>query len=283
MGLHGNARKCTEMHGNARKCTAGQLGKVDVRAGRGVGAWGRTAPSADRTTNCERERSRKWTGVGGCHASGRGVSWPAIRPLSARFSMARSKAPSIVELPLDKIRLNGGTQMRATIDQHGLRRSNGDKRKAVMALFTDKDWARWSNRQIARQCQVSYALVAVLRQATEGPEPDPNRRRLSLRGDRLVSQPAEHAQPARPPANGQAALGNGRSETIFCPHCGKSFLLAWAHAGVCARGHAARRSIPRRRDLCLTVLQIEVHRSREGFPDEPISTTTKLRPIRWIS
>ena len=204
-----------------------------------------------------------------------------------------------VELPIAKIRLNGGTQMRAEIDQdviqdyseileqlppvvvfedegtywladgfhrlkaalfagrdrircevrkgtrrdavlfavganatHGLRRSNGDRRKAVMALLTDKQWARWSNRQIARQCQVSCALVSVLRQAVEGPEPDPNRKRLALRGDKVLSQRVEHAQPDRPPANGQAALGNGKAETVQCPHCGKSFLLSPGHASV---------------------------------------------------
>ena len=32
--------------------------------------------------------------------------------------------------------------------EHGLRRSNADKRKAVMTLLTDKDWNRWSIRSL---------------------------------------------------------------------------------------------------------------------------------------
>ncbi len=42
---------------------------------------------------------------------------------------------------------------------HGLRRTNDDKRRAVMVLLNDSEWAKWSNREIARQCGVSEALV----------------------------------------------------------------------------------------------------------------------------
>ena len=42
---------------------------------------------------------------------------------------------------------------------HGLRRSNADKRKAVMTLLEDEEWCKWSNVQIAKTCKVSEYLV----------------------------------------------------------------------------------------------------------------------------
>lgn len=42
---------------------------------------------------------------------------------------------------------------------HGLRRSNVDKRKAVLMLLYDEEWGQWSNRAIARQCGVDEKTV----------------------------------------------------------------------------------------------------------------------------
>jgi hypothetical protein len=104
---------------------------------------------------------------------------------------------------------------------HGLRRSNGDKRKAIMALLSDKEWARWSDREIARQCQVSKAMVHVLRREVESPSPDPNRRRLALRAGQIISTPVEKE---RASANGsqQPTSANG-GQRIQCPFCKKRF------------------------------------------------------------
>ncbi|MFD2248912.1 hypothetical protein FHS82_001026 [Pseudochelatococcus lubricantis] len=42
---------------------------------------------------------------------------------------------------------------------HGLRRTNDDKKRAVMVLLNDPEWSRWSDREIARQCGVSPDTV----------------------------------------------------------------------------------------------------------------------------
>jgi len=42
---------------------------------------------------------------------------------------------------------------------HGLRRSNADKRKAVEMLLDDPEWGGWSNREIARVAGVAPGLV----------------------------------------------------------------------------------------------------------------------------
>jgi len=46
---------------------------------------------------------------------------------------------------------------------HGLRRTNADKRKAVTTLLFDKEWTSWSDAAIAEQCRVSSAFVGKLR------------------------------------------------------------------------------------------------------------------------
>ncbi|MGB8700580.1 MAG: ParB N-terminal domain-containing protein, partial [Thermosynechococcaceae cyanobacterium] len=46
---------------------------------------------------------------------------------------------------------------------HGLRRSNDDKRKAVLTLLLDPEWSQWSDREISRKCGVSNRFVSNLR------------------------------------------------------------------------------------------------------------------------
>jgi hypothetical protein len=41
---------------------------------------------------------------------------------------------------------------------HGLRRTNGDKRKAVTWLLTDAEWSQWSDREIAKRCGVAESV-----------------------------------------------------------------------------------------------------------------------------
>lgn len=48
---------------------------------------------------------------------------------------------------------------------HGLRRTNEDKRRAVMVLLSDTEWGTWSNSEIGRQCKVSDMTVKRLRDA----------------------------------------------------------------------------------------------------------------------
>jgi ParB-like chromosome segregation protein Spo0J len=50
-------------------------------------------------------------------------------------------------------------------DAHGLRRTNDDKRKSVMMLLDDLEWAEWSDRQIAKAAKVSSMFVGKVRKA----------------------------------------------------------------------------------------------------------------------
>lgn len=51
-------------------------------------------------------------------------------------------------------------------EAHGLRRSNEDKRRAVLILLGDAEWMKWSDSEIARRARVSHTFVAKLRPVT---------------------------------------------------------------------------------------------------------------------
>ena len=55
--------------------------------------------------------------------------------------------------------------------EHGLRRTNEDKRRAVTRLLTDNEWNAWSNREIARRCRVDESLVRRLRDEPSAVQP----------------------------------------------------------------------------------------------------------------
>jgi uncharacterized ParB-like nuclease family protein len=48
---------------------------------------------------------------------------------------------------------------------HGLRRSREDKRNSVLKLLKDEEWSQWSDREIARRCQVSPDTVNRIRRS----------------------------------------------------------------------------------------------------------------------
>lgn len=57
--------------------------------------------------------------------------------------------------------------------EHGLRRTNSDKRRAVIRLLRDPEWSKWSHEEIARQAVVSPAFIRkIINQITELPNID---------------------------------------------------------------------------------------------------------------
>lgn len=71
---------------------------------------------------------------------------------------------------------------------HGYRRSNLDKRRAVVTLLNDPEWVSWSDREIARRCNVGPTLVNSLRPKTSLPEKgsEPTRTFLDRHGNTSV-------------------------------------------------------------------------------------------------
>ena len=76
------------------------------------------------------------------------------------------KISGIAEIEAD---VKQGTKREAILhsasvnNNHGIRLTNADKRKAVMMLLNDAEWSQWSDRSIANHCKVTHPFVAKLR------------------------------------------------------------------------------------------------------------------------
>jgi hypothetical protein len=61
---------------------------------------------------------------------------------------------------------------------HGLRRTNEDKRRAVLTMLNDPEWRTWSDSEIARHCNVSDKTVAARRPKPKHASEIPKHERL---------------------------------------------------------------------------------------------------------
>lgn len=81
--------------------------------------------------------------------------------IDAGETAARLAFSFVTHLALALVKSDACTQSRvsAANADHGLRRSNEDKRKAVGLLLADAEWSKLSNAEIARLCNVSHTFV----------------------------------------------------------------------------------------------------------------------------
>lgn len=81
--------------------------------------------------------------------------------------------------------------------EHGLRRTNADKRRAVEVLLRDSEWSQWSDREIARQAKVSNTLVSELRRSICQRLTDtPTERQVQRAGTTYIMHTAQKPEPA---------------------------------------------------------------------------------------
>ncbi|MBU8922289.1 MAG: ParB/RepB/Spo0J family partition protein [Bacteroidales bacterium] len=113
---------------------------------------------------------------------------------------------------------------------HGLRRTNADKRRAVELLLKDKEWANWSDREIARQCAVSNRLVTNMR--TE----------LSVNGSQMQAPPPTIKDCQEKPSPQNAELDQ-TSTTRMAKRNGKTYPLDVSKIG--KKSQDARKPAPR--------------------------------------
>lgn len=82
--------------------------------------------------------------------------------------------------------------------KHGLNRTNADKRKAVETLLADFEWAQWSDREIARKCDVGAPFVGDVRRAICNPITDATTTRTVERNGKTYTQDTSNIGKAAP-------------------------------------------------------------------------------------
>ena len=83
-----------------------------------------------------------------------------------------------------------------------MRRTNEDKRRAVLRLLTDAEWGAWSDREIARRCALSQPFVSQLRPSLKTviseDEPPPSRTYTTKHGTQAMMHTENIGRHARP-------------------------------------------------------------------------------------
>jgi hypothetical protein len=90
---------------------------------------------------------------------------------------------------------------------HGHRRTNDDKRRAVLTLLNDEEWGTWSDREIGRRAAVSNQFVSNLRLSVNGGQMEPVR--TVSRNGSTYQQNTSAIGNAGTPGNGGALKSEG--------------------------------------------------------------------------
>jgi hypothetical protein len=61
-------------------------------------------------------------------------------------------------------------------DKHGLKRTNGDKRNAVLIALNDMEWSLLTNREIGKLCRVSHTFVNAIKERLELEKTEPKKK-----------------------------------------------------------------------------------------------------------
>jgi chemotaxis protein histidine kinase CheA len=98
---------------------------------------------------------------------------------------------------------------------HGLRRTNEDKRAAVLRMLDDKEWKAWSDREIAKTCGVTHPFVASIR----NPKPSAPAKVVTVTTQAPQTAPLSHSASFRIDApNTAASLAEQRPPAAEKPH-----------------------------------------------------------------
>ena len=91
---------------------------------------------------------------------------------------------------------------------HGLSMSNADKRKAVGMLLEDKEWATWSDHEIARQVGCSHPFVGKIRSSLVTVTSDSPRQYTNKQGKQAEMKTENIGKKAEPPKTATPKIEN---------------------------------------------------------------------------
>jgi len=76
-------------------------------------------------------------------------------------------------------------------DKHGLKRTNGDKRNAVLIALNDMEWSLLTNREIGKLCRVSHTFVNTIKEKLEAKKEKPKKKEKDPTDYSKKNRPAE--------------------------------------------------------------------------------------------
>lgn len=115
---------------------------------------------------------------------------------------------------------------------HGLRRTNEDKRRAVLTLLNDPEWRRWNDAEISRRCVVTAMTVGRLRAELISNNVIDNPPRIVQRNGTTYTMDTGNIGRTREPEPTPVAFALPGT-TYFCPKCGDVFNAEVWHCPVC--------------------------------------------------
>lgn len=147
---------------------------------------------------------------------------------------------------------------------HGLRRTNEDKRNAVMIMLEDHEWVQWSDNEIAKNCHVSAPLVAKCRKEA-GVQPTVRKFKTSTGKTATIETKPVEPKPPEPIDETQEAIDDLLKENESLKD-----QLAVAKLGDTPEGWMAQETIESLREE-IRILKIEneaLRISRDTFQNE---------------
>jgi hypothetical protein len=111
---------------------------------------------------------------------------------------------------------------------HGLQRTQADKRKAIVRLLTDPEWARWSDRKVAEATKTDHKTVGKIRRELScGGGEIPTKRELSCVEGEIPGKPELNCGGGEIPApTRRHAMPHGSLVTDFLSKIPDEALLA---------------------------------------------------------
>jgi hypothetical protein len=115
--------------------------------------------------------------------------------------------------------------------EHGLRRSNEDKKNAILKMLDDPEWCLWSDSEIGKACKVSSQMVARYREGSPGLKGHGVTARIDKSGDimsipsKAAAKPVEGVDPKtfrRPPTMMSKAEIADKFVRKIAKHLGKT-------------------------------------------------------------
>lgn len=113
---------------------------------------------------------------------------------------------------------------------HGLRRTNADKRRAVMMLLRDEEWCRWTNRAIADTCGVDETLVRKIKSEVSAVKPQIEDEALAKKCGVDVLAVSEARRQVKSLSQELTTRRNGKTYRVNTTQIGKSSKPATAKA-----------------------------------------------------